>query len=122
MWLFSGLRARAVSLRPGAGGAGARCAPDDQETGKMEQKETEAKRGKRLREIFGSHFQQRTFVLTALLTCSIIGWWAGAVYAPAALTQLAAKASYTAPPVAKFKEKHVEGPHTTLSRPLRHWA
>ena len=62
---------------------------------RWEQKETEAKRGNPLREIFGSHFRQRTFVLTALLTCSIVGLWAGAVYAPAALTQLAAKAGYT---------------------------
>jgi MFS family permease len=62
---------------------------------RWEQKETEAKRGKPLREIFGSHFRQRTFVLTALLTCSIVGLWAGAVYAPAALTQLAANAGYT---------------------------
>jgi MFS family permease len=65
------------------------------EPARWEQKETEAKRGKPLREIFGSHFRQRTFVLTALLTCSIVGLWAGAVYAPAALTQLAAKAGYT---------------------------
>lgn len=62
---------------------------------KWEKKETEAKRGKPLREIFSAQFRGRTFVLTTLLTCSIVGLWAGAVYAPAALTQLATKAGYT---------------------------
>ncbi|MGH6710114.1 MAG: MFS transporter [Bradyrhizobium sp.] len=61
---------------------------------KWEVKETEAKKGKPLREIFSAPFRQRTIVLTSLLTCSIIGLWAGAVYAPAALTQLATKAGY----------------------------
>ncbi len=62
---------------------------------KWEKKEVEAKKGKPLREIFSGEFRQRTLVLTTLLTCSIIGLWAGAVYAPAALTQLATKAGYT---------------------------
>ena len=61
---------------------------------KWEVKETEAKKGKPLREIFSAPFRQRTIVLTSLLTCSIIGLWAGAVYAPAALTELAIKAGY----------------------------
>jgi MFS family permease len=61
---------------------------------KWEVKENEAKKGKPLREIFSAPFRQRTIVLTSLLTCSIIGLWAGAVYAPAALTQLATKAGY----------------------------
>lgn len=62
---------------------------------KWEKKEVEAKQGKPLRMIFSDEFRQRTLVLTGLLTCSIIGLWAGAVYAPAALTQLATKAGYT---------------------------
>ncbi|HEX2654072.1 MAG TPA: MFS transporter [Xanthobacteraceae bacterium] len=62
---------------------------------KWSNKEVEAKKGKPLREIFGAKFRQRTIVLTTLLTCSIIGLWAGAVYAPAALTNLATKAGYT---------------------------
>ncbi|OQW59381.1 MAG: MFS transporter [Proteobacteria bacterium SG_bin9] len=61
---------------------------------KWTNKEAEAKRGKPLRQIFSGEFRQRTIVLTTLLTCSIIGLWAGAVYAPAALTQLATKAGY----------------------------
>lgn len=61
---------------------------------KWTNKESEAKRGKPLRQIFSGEFRQRTLVLTTLLTCSIIGLWAGAVYAPAALTQLATKAGY----------------------------
>lgn len=61
---------------------------------KWTNKEAEAKRGSPLRQIFSGEFRQRTFVLTTLLTCSIIGLWAGAVYAPAALTQLATKAGY----------------------------
>jgi MFS family permease len=65
------------------------------EPAKWEKKETEAKRGKPLREIFSDQYRSRTLMLTTLLTCSIIGLWAGAVYAPAALTQLAGKAGYT---------------------------
>lgn len=65
------------------------------EPAKWEVKEVEAKKGSPLREIFNSQFRQRTLVLTVLLMCSIIGLWAGAVYAPTALTQLATKAGYT---------------------------
>ncbi len=66
---------------------------------KWERKETEAKRGRPLREIFSAQFRQRTLILTTLLTCSIIGLWAGAVYAPTAVTQLAVKAGFQGPEV-----------------------
>lgn len=69
---------------------------------KWESKLPEARRAKPLREIFGSQFRQRTIVLTSLLTCSIIGLWAGAVYAPAALTQLATKAGYAGQEIPKL--------------------
>jgi MFS family permease len=69
---------------------------------KWEAKISEAKRAKPLREIFGPEFRQRTIILTSLLTCSIIGLWAGAVYAPAALTQLATKAGYAGQEIPKL--------------------
>jgi MFS family permease len=45
-----------------------------------------------LREIFSPRYARRTIVATALLTVAIIGLWAGAVYEPSAVIQLAAKA------------------------------
>ncbi|WP_394837943.1 MFS transporter [Pendulispora rubella] len=45
-----------------------------------------------LAEIFRGHYRRRTLVNAALLTVAIIGLWAGAVYEPAAVTQLALKA------------------------------
>jgi len=48
--------------------------------------------GKPLREIFSGAYRQRTIVATALLTIAIIGLWAGAVYEPSAVIQLATRA------------------------------
>ncbi|WP_322102905.1 MFS transporter [Paraburkholderia sp. J41] len=45
-----------------------------------------------LREIFGDVYRARTVVACALLTIAIIGLWAGAVYEPSAVIQLATKA------------------------------
>ncbi|HEY4801504.1 MAG TPA: MFS transporter [Paraburkholderia sp.] len=45
-----------------------------------------------MREIFGSVYRVRTVVACALLTIAIIGLWAGAVYEPSAVIQLATKA------------------------------
>ncbi len=45
-----------------------------------------------LREIFGQVYRRRTWVASALLTIAIIGLWAGAVYEPSAVIQLAQKA------------------------------
>ncbi|WP_042265102.1 MFS transporter [Paraburkholderia heleia] len=49
-------------------------------------------RGSPLREIFGDVYRLRTVVACALLTIAIIGLWAGAVYEPSAVIQLATKA------------------------------
>ncbi|HTR07166.1 MAG TPA: MFS transporter [Paraburkholderia sp.] len=48
--------------------------------------------GHPLREIFGNVYRVRTVVACALLTIAIIGLWAGAVYEPSAVIQLATKA------------------------------
>ena len=45
-----------------------------------------------LRVIFSGDYTRRTIVNTALLTVAIIGLWAGAVYEPTAIIQLAKKA------------------------------
>ncbi|WP_322031463.1 MFS transporter [Paraburkholderia sp. J76] len=49
-------------------------------------------RGRPLREIFGDVYRMRTIVACALLTIAIIGLWAGAVYEPSAVIQLATRA------------------------------
>ena len=49
-------------------------------------------RGRPLREIFGTVYRKRTIVACALLTIAIIGLWAGAVYEPSAVIQLATRA------------------------------
>ncbi|WP_206995217.1 MFS transporter [Trinickia mobilis] len=46
---------------------------------------------KPLREIFGPRYRRRTWVACALLTIAIVGLWAGAVYEPSAVIQLATK-------------------------------
>jgi MFS family permease len=48
-----------------------------------------------LRSIFSAKYRQRTIVATVLLTVAIIGLWAGAVYEPSAVIQLATKAGMT---------------------------
>jgi MFS family permease len=45
-----------------------------------------------LREILGAGYRRRTWVACALLTIAIIGLWAGAVYEPSAVIQLATNA------------------------------
>lgn len=47
------------------------------------------------REIFSAPYRRRTLVNAALLTVSIVGLWAGAVYEPTAIVQLATKAGMT---------------------------
>ncbi len=49
-----------------------------------------------LREIFSNRYRRRTLSNAALLTVSIIGLWAGAVYEPTAIIILARKAGMTA--------------------------
>jgi MFS family permease len=48
-----------------------------------------------LRSIFGPKYLRRTVVAATLLTVAIIGLWAGAVYEPSAVIQLALKAGMT---------------------------
>lgn len=64
------------------------------ETDKWERAEKTAvvQHTKPLREIFSARYARRTLVAAALLTVAIIGLWAGAVYEPAAVIQLALKA------------------------------
>jgi MFS family permease len=50
-----------------------------------------------LREIFRPAYLRRTLVNAALVTVSIIGLWAGAVYEPSAITTLAKHAGRSAP-------------------------
>ena len=44
---------------------------------------------KPLREILGPRYRRRTWVACALVTIAIVGLWAGTVYEPTAVTQLA---------------------------------
>ena len=50
-----------------------------------------------LRRIFARDYRRRTLVNSALVTVSIIGLWAGAVYEPAAIITLAKHAGYAGP-------------------------
>src|ERR1700760_1916360 len=64
-----------------------------QETEKWQQAEAStAPRAKPLREILGPRYRRRTWVACALVTIAIVGLWAGAVYEPSAVIQLAQKA------------------------------
>ena len=55
-----------------------------------------------LKTIFSPMYRQRTIVATVLLTVAIIGLWAGAVYEPSAVIQLATKAGMTRPEAARM--------------------
>jgi MFS family permease len=59
------------------------------------------KRVSPLIEIFSTRYRRRTVVNAALLTVSIIGLWAGAVYEPTAIVQLAKKAGMASTDAAK---------------------
>ncbi|CAB3789438.1 MFS transporter [Pararobbsia alpina] len=50
-----------------------------------------------LRAIFSRQYRRRTLVAATLLTVAIIGLWAGAVYEPSAVIQLATKAGMAKP-------------------------
>ena len=49
-------------------------------------------KAKPLREILGPRYRRRTWVACALVTIAIVGLWAGTVYEPTAVTQLAQQA------------------------------
>jgi MFS family permease len=51
--------------------------------------------------IFDGTYRKRTLVAAALLTVAIVGLWAGAVYEPTAVIQLATKAGMKGPDAAK---------------------
>jgi len=55
-----------------------------------------------LKAIFSPTYAKRTIVATALLTVAIIGLWAGAVYEPSAVIQLAIKSGMARPDAAKL--------------------
>jgi MFS family permease len=65
------------------------------ETDKWERVETvhpHVKHESSLKTIFNAQYRKRTIVAAVLLTVAIIGLWAGAVYEPSAVVQLATKA------------------------------
>jgi MFS family permease len=66
------------------------------ETAKWEHKRAAVVRHPLVR-IFAQPYLGRTLVMSALLTVAIIGLWAGAVYEPTALIQLAKKAGMSVP-------------------------
>jgi len=55
-----------------------------------------------LKGIFSAQYARRTIVATALLTVAVIGLWAGAVYEPSAVIQLALKSGMARPDAAKL--------------------
>src|SRR5579864_5134118 len=59
---------------------------------KWQKADAKTVRVKPLREILGPAYRRRTWVACILLTIAIIGLWAGAVYEPSAVIQLAARA------------------------------
>jgi MFS family permease len=63
---------------------------------------TVVKQASSLRSIFSAQYRQRTIVATVLLTVAIIGLWAGAVYEPSAVIQLATKAGMTKPDASRM--------------------
>ena len=64
-----------------------------QETKKFQEAEA-GTRVKPLRTILGPHYRRRTWVASALVTIAIVGLWAGTVYEPTAVIQLAQKAGF----------------------------
>jgi MFS family permease len=61
-----------------------------QETEKFRKAEADTRAPvKPLREILGPRYRRRTWVACALVTIAIVGLWAGTVYEPTAVTQLA---------------------------------
>ena len=66
------------------------------ETEKFQEAEAHATAVRRnpLREILGPRYRRRTWVAAALVTIAIVGLWAGAVYEPTAVIQLAEKAGF----------------------------
>ncbi len=55
-----------------------------------------------LAQILSGDYAKRTIVNAVLLTVAIVGLWAGSVYVPTAITQLAKLAGYTKPDIVKL--------------------
>jgi MFS family permease len=73
------------------------------ETEKWQKVETAlVKHASPLKAIFSPQYARRTIVAAALLTVAIIGLWAGAVYEPSAVIQLALKSGMTRPEAVKL--------------------
>ena len=53
-------------------------------------------------ELFAPHYLRRTIVAALLFTVSIIGLWAGSIYIPAAVTQIAVREGYAAADAARM--------------------
>jgi MFS family permease len=68
---------------------------------KWQKAEVRTVRSRPLREILGPVYRRRTWVACALLTIAIIGLWAGAVYEPSAVIQLATRAGMGKPDAIK---------------------
>ena len=64
--------------------------------------EAEARRAHPLAELFSPQYRKRTIVNVTLLTVAIIGLWAGAIYEPTAIIQLARKAGMDAAGAARM--------------------
>src|SRR5262249_6746662 len=58
--------------------------------------------GRAVAELFTPRYQRRTLVNASLVLVSIIGLWAGSVYVPTSVTQLATKAGYVGPQAARL--------------------
>jgi len=52
--------------------------------------------------LFSSRFSKRTITMSLLFTVSIIGLWAGSIYVPTAVTQIALRQGHTAAEAARF--------------------
>jgi len=63
---------------------------------------TIARRTAPLKRIFAPEYRRRTWVNAGLVTISIIGLWAGAVYEPSAIVTLAKQAGHSAPEAARL--------------------
>jgi MFS family permease len=53
-------------------------------------------------ELFSPRYRRRTMVMSLLFLISIIGLWAGSIYVPTAVTQIALRQGYTAPDAARL--------------------
>jgi MFS family permease len=76
--------------------------PERWQRSRQEEKSAPAKRHSPLGLIFSLRYLRRTIVMSALLTVSIIGLWAAAVYEPTAIVFLSRQAGMAPPMAAKM--------------------